>query len=72
MKIAVNWKRMGPVYERCDGVRVHIGGRLLRSASGDITQPTLTVMLDQMRFAKIQGSHRRGMMLWANTVLPLI
>lgn len=67
MKLAGKWKKIGPVYERSDGLRVHIGGRIIRTNSGEIIGPEYS---EQFRCERIQGSHRRGMMLWANMKIP--
>ena len=68
MKLAGEWKKRGAVYERKDGVRVHLGGKIARTAAGEFIGPDYS---HQYRCTRIQGSHRRGMMLWANECLPI-
>ena len=68
MKIEGKWRHLnGPVYERQDGLRIHTSGRILRESGGHITGPDY---LAQHRWARIAGSFRRGMMLWANSKVP--
>lgn len=61
MKINGRWRKVGPsVYERIDGVRIHLQG-LLRLPEGKIIRcPSIR------KYSKIQGSVRRGLMMWAN------
>lgn len=66
MKIQGPWRKLsGCVFERIDGTRIHTQG-LLRYSNGD------TIRCSNIsHYSRIQGSVRRGLMLWANEIVPM-
>lgn len=67
MKIHGRWERVGPVYQREDGFRVHSLG-LFRTVDGGKVAPEPSLLETCI---KIQGGRRRGLLLCANRLYPI-
>ena len=70
MRPGNGWRHLaGTVYERNDGLRVHLGG-LIRFPDGQYLSGNTWPESREMHLAiRINGNRKRGIMAWANSVL---